>query len=116
MTEHTEVQTIMHEGKPAFVVLAIEDYESLVANRPEKRATLPHEVVRMNVLEGMSLLKAWRTWAGLGQAELAARASVTQGQVANFENGKSIPRADTLLRLSEALGVSADLLWENGDG
>jgi len=115
MTEPTEVQTILHEGKPAFVVLPIEDYRALTAGHPEKRTTLPQEVVRKNVLEGMSLLKAWRTWAGLGQAELATRARVTQGQIANFENGKSIPRADTLLRLSSALGVSADLLWENDE-
>jgi len=115
MTEPTEVQTILHEGKPAFVVLPIEDYRALTAGHPEMRTTLPQEVVRKNVLEGMSLLKAWRTWAGLGQAELAARARATQGQIANFENGKSIPRADTLLRLSSALGVSADLLWESDE-
>lgn len=112
-TGHTEVQTIMHKGEPAFVVLPIADYEALITNRQEKRATLPQDVVKMNLLENMSLLKAWRKWSGMGQAELAKKAQVTQGQVANFENGKTIPRADTLLRLSNALGVSADLLWED---
>lgn len=77
--------------------------------------TFPHQVVGMNVMEGMSLLKAWRLYFGLSQAALAKKAGVTQAQVANFENEKSIPRADTLLKLSNALGVSADLLWDMED-
>lgn len=48
----------------------------------------------------------------LAAMELAEKAGVTQSQVANFENGKTVPRADTLIRLSNALGVSADLLWD----
>jgi transcriptional regulator with XRE-family HTH domain len=61
----------------------------------------------------MSLLKAWRTYFGMSQAELAEKTRTTQAQITNYENGKSIPRADTLMRLSHALGVSADLLWED---
>ena len=112
MNVPTEVQIIRQEGRPAFAVLPIEDYEALLARKGEKRTTLPHEVVKMNVLKGYSLLKAWRIWAGLSQAELARRARVTQAQVARFEAGKTIPRADTLLRISDALGVWADLLLE----
>ncbi|WP_408034126.1 hypothetical protein [Thiorhodovibrio winogradskyi] len=33
-------------------------------------------------------------------------------QIARFETGQAIPRADTLLRLSNAMGVMADLLWD----
>ncbi len=54
-------------------------------------------------------------WLGWSQAELAERAGVTQAQIARFEAGKAIPRADTLLRLSNAMGVMADLLWEDED-
>jgi len=113
MTGHTEIQTILQDGKPAFVVLPIADYGALSGNKQGKYITLPQAVVKMNLLEDMSLLKAWRKWLGMGQVELANKAGVTQAQVANFENGKVIPRADTLLRLSNALGVSAELLWED---
>ncbi|WPL10420.1 MULTISPECIES: helix-turn-helix domain-containing protein [Thiorhodovibrio] len=41
---------------------------------------------------------------------LAERAGVTQAQIARFEAGKGILRADTLLRLSNAMGVKADVL------
>lgn len=113
MNVHTEIQTILQNGAPAFVVLPVADYEALLKRHGGKRITLPHEVVRMNVQEGYSLLKAWRVYFKLGQAELAKNAGVTQAQVANFENGKSIPRADTLLKLSDVLGVSADLLLDD---
>ncbi len=107
-----DVQVIRQNGEPAFVVLPVDEYEALVARQGGKRTTLPHDVVKMNVLEGYSLLKAWRKKAGLTQAQLAEKAGLTQAQVARFEKGKATPRADTLLRLAEALGVSADLLWE----
>jgi len=32
-----------------------------------KYTTLPHEVVKLNTLEGYSLLKAWRVYLGLSQ-------------------------------------------------
>lgn len=120
MNAPTEVQIIHHDGKPAFAVLPMAQYEALLTRQGEKRSTLPHEVVKLNVLQGYSLLKAWRRWLGWSQRELARRAGVTQAQVARFESGKGIPRADTLLRLSNAMDVMADLLWEgeadNDDG
>jgi DNA-binding XRE family transcriptional regulator len=112
MNVHTEIQTILQNGIPAFVVLPVADYEALLSRHGEKRSTFPHEVVKMNLQEGYSLLKAWRVYFKIGQTDLAKKAGVTQSQVANFENGKTIPRADTLLKLSDALGVSADLLWD----
>jgi len=112
MNEPTDVQIIHHGGKPAFAVVPIEEYEALVRQDAGRRTTLPHEVVKMNVQQGYSLLKAWRKWAGLSQAELAKQARMTQSQIANIESGKVIPRADGLLRLSRALGMSADLLLD----
>ncbi len=112
MNEPTEVQILLHDGKPAFAVLPIAQYEALCHREDGKRDTLPHEVVKMNVLDGYSLLKAWRKWRGLSQTQLAEKAGLTQAQIARIENGNTVPRADTLLKLSAALGVSADLLWE----
>lgn len=116
MNAPINVQIIHHGNVPAFAVLPYEAYQAMVEVKPEqKRTTFPHEVVGMNVIEGMSLLKAWRRYFGLSQTELAQKAGGTQAQVANFENEKSIPRADTLLKLSNALGVSADLLLDMDD-
>ncbi len=82
-------------------------------NDEGKRTTYPHAVVEMMFMQGMSYLKAWRTFLGLTQAELAKKVGATQAQINNYENGKSIPRADMLMRLSSTMGVSADLLWED---
>jgi len=115
MSAHTDPQIIHHNGQPAFVVIPYEQYQAhQEAARFDKRTTAPQEVVEMMV-EGASLLKAWRKYFGLSQRELAERAGLTQAQVANIENGRQIPRADTLLRLSDALGVVAELLWVYDD-
>ena len=96
-----------------FAVLTMADYERLRKSDDGKCHTLPHDnVVKMNLGQGYSLLKAWRTHFGLSQSELAHKAKCTQAQIANFKAEKQIPSADTLLRLSQALAVSADLLIE----
>ena len=114
MATPTNIQVLKQNGLPAFVVMDYKDYHDIRSiNSEGKRTTFPHEVVGLNLVQGMSLLKAWRTYFGMSQAELAEKTHTTQAQITNYENGKSIPRADTLMRLSSALGVSADLLWED---
>ena len=115
MNAPTNVQIIQQNGAALFAVLPIADYERMKKADDGKRHTLPHEVVKMNLEQGYSLLKAWRLYFGLSQAELAEKAKCTQSQIANFETDKQTPRADTLLRLSQALAVSADLLLEFDD-
>lgn len=114
MTTPTNIQILKQNGLPAFVVMDYKDYHELRSRSDDgKRTTYPHDVVELMFMQGMSHLKAWRTYFGLTQAELAAKTNTTQAQINNYENGKRIPRADTLMRLSSALGVSADLLWED---
>ncbi|UCG19264.1 MAG: helix-turn-helix transcriptional regulator [Thiotrichales bacterium] len=114
MTIPTNIQILKQNGVPAFVVMDYKDYHELrMKNDEGKRTTYPHAVVEMMFMQGMSHLKAWRTYLSLTQAELAKKVGATQAQINNYENGKSIPRADMLMRLSSAMGVSADLLWED---
>lgn len=44
------------------------------------------------------------------QADLAARADVSQGTLSRYLNGKASPKAEELLRISKALGVSMEWL------
>ena len=112
MNAHTNLQIIENNGVPTFAVLPLAEYEQLTRTSNGKRNTLPHEVVKMNIEQGLSLLKSWRIYLGLSQAELSDKVSSTQSQIANYENNKSIPRADTLLKISKVLGVNADLLMD----
>jgi transcriptional regulator with XRE-family HTH domain len=55
-------------------------------------------------------LKAARHARGWTQAELAERVGIAIEVCGRLERGATLPRADTLVRLAEALGVSTDLL------
>ena len=50
--------------------------------------------------------------AGLSQEELAFRADVHRTQVSLIEGGKRLPRLDTLVKISGALGIPPGELLE----
>lgn len=55
-------------------------------------------------------LQALRKAKGLSQEELAERVHVVRQTVSKWEKGLSVPDADVLIRLAEALGVSVSAL------
>jgi transcriptional regulator with XRE-family HTH domain len=55
-------------------------------------------------------LRAARQGRGWTQAELAERAGLVIEACGRLERGRVLPRADTLVRLTAALGVSSDAL------
>jgi transcriptional regulator with XRE-family HTH domain len=55
-------------------------------------------------------LRDWRLKRGLTQEELARKAEVPTVSVSHFETGHRFPNAESLRRLADALGVSADYL------
>lgn len=58
---------------------------------------------------GRNLFMARRR-AGFSQEELAARCSLHRTEIGLVENGRRVPRVDTLMKLAGALGVGADEL------
>lgn len=48
----------------------------------------------------------------LTQEELSKKVGVTKSAIANYENGVSTPKIETLYALMEALGVDANYLYE----
>lgn len=61
-------------------------------------------------MEVKEQIRAYRSSLGLSQEELAAAVYVTRQTVSNWENGKSYPDIQSLLRLSALYGVSLDQL------
>lgn len=55
-------------------------------------------------------IKKYRDTLGLSQEELAERVFVTRQSVSNWENGKTYPDLQSLLRLSNLFGLSLDEL------
>lgn len=110
-----EPQIIRHGGKPMFAILPYDEYTALVEQatttlhkRPDEAVTLPHEVVKRSTLGGLSLIRAWREYLGLSQAEVAKRMGITQPSYAKMEAKDTQNRQSTLKRIAEAMGLQ----WE----
>lgn len=55
-------------------------------------------------------IKAIRKRTGLSQKELGERLNVSQAMIAQYENGKRLPKIETLVRISQALNVDIEEL------
>jgi len=114
MNEHTDTQIITQNGKPAFVVIPWNEYQRLIRNQidpDESDIWFPNEVVKANV-RGDNLIKAWREYFKLTQAELAEKAGMKQSALARLESSSATPRKSTLVKLSDAMGISVEQLIE----
>lgn len=107
------VQIIEQGGKPAFAVIPWDEYQALVDGMgpDESDVWFPHEVVKANV-RGDSLVKAWREYLGLTQAELAAKAGIKQPALARIERPDSNPRKSSLIKLADAMELTVEQLIE----
>jgi transcriptional regulator with XRE-family HTH domain len=62
-------------------------------------------------------VKRLRRGSGLTQVQLAEKSGVSQGTIAQVENGEvAQPRPSTIVRLAEALGVSGMDLLDDVEG
>ena len=114
MNAPTEYQTIFHDGHPAFVLVPVEEFERIrpLLEHHAVRDNIPQEVVEANVLRDLPLVRAWREHLGLTQQQVAERAGMKQSALARLERGDGTPRAATLKRLAEAMGLSVAQLEE----
>ena len=60
-------------------------------------------------------IRAKRQQLGWNQDELARRAGISKGFLSDLENAKRGVRAENLLDIARALGVSIDFLMQGGD-
>ena len=71
--------------------------------------SFPHEVIKAN-FTGDSLLKAWREYLGLTQAQLASRLEISQPAMAKLERPAANLRKNTLKKLAQELGLVVEQL------
>lgn len=71
----------------------------------------PNEVVKASG-RGDSLVKAWREYLGMTQADLAAKAGIKQPALVRIEKIDANPRKSTLVRLAGAMGLTVEQLIE----
>ena len=108
MNAPIDFQVIEQDGKPVFAVVPWDRFQEMAEAWRAAQAReqgVPQEVVERHVLDGVSLVAAWREHLGMTQAELARRAGMQQSAVARIERGDSRPRRATLRRLATAMGL-----------
>lgn len=107
-------------GKPAFAVLPIDEYERLLEAADEVLAnrafdayktiqpeTFPDHVAE-RLLNGEHPVKVFREHRGLTQKQLADAAGLTQGYVSQIEAGVRVGTVDALRNIADALHVDLD--------
>ena len=112
------VHILKRNGRPAFAVLEIEEYERLraAAEDAEDRALIdasfdmplvPGEVAE-RIFDGDNPVRVWRAHRGLTQAQLAERSGVRQDHISKIESGKLTGSVKALRTLARALDVDLD--------
>lgn len=104
MNGHTEVQIINQGGRPAFAVVPYSDWLKLTGQ--ESEALVPHAVVDLVFVKGLSPLAAWRKYKNISQADIAGAMGITQAAVAQIEKADSKPQQKTIERYTAALGIT----------
>jgi DNA-binding XRE family transcriptional regulator len=115
-------QIITQGGKPAFVVIPIEEWRRIEATLEDRadvasvRAflkdpteTFPDAVVSA-ILGGASPLKALREHRGLTQAGLAKASATNAVYISQIERGERRAGRKLLVKLAKVLQVEAELL------
>lgn len=108
MNAPTNIQTIMQDGKPTFVVIPFDEYVRLFSKA--SRNPIPHEVVGLTIKKGYPLVRAWREYKGLTQTEVAERMGITQAALSQMEAGEKRLRKATLEKLATAMGIGVEQL------
>ena len=112
MSTPTNIQTIMQDGKPAFVVIPFDEYVRMFPKTPRvpEGDAIPHEVVGLTIKKGYTLARAWREYLGLTQKEVAGRMGITQAALSQMEAGEKRMRKTTLEKLAAAMGIGTEQL------
>jgi DNA-binding XRE family transcriptional regulator len=120
------VQILEHEGKPAFALMLIEEYERLVTALedahdaatiedfyrrlvPGEEETFPAEVAD-RLLAGEHPVRVLRSHRGMTLQQVADACGVTNAHISQIEKGKRSMSTELLKKMAEALRVDVELL------
>ncbi len=106
------IQTIMKDGEPAFIVIPFDEYVRLfpeASGIPEGKP-IPREVVGLTVRKRYPIVRAWREYKGLTQTEVAERMGISQAALSQMEAGEKRLRKATLVKLAMAMGIAVEQL------
>ena len=110
-------QIIEQDGKPAFVVLTIDEYNALVSDEAFMRQALdeddgmryPGSLVD-RIFDGENAVKAVREWRDMTQDTLAEKSDLSTTFISMLETGRRKLTDKTAAKLAVALNVGVDIL------
>lgn len=107
-------QTIEHNGVPAFVLVPVEEFRKIqpLLDNQAIHGGIPHEVVKANLVDGKTLVRAWREHLGMTQEEVAEKAGMSQPALVKIEKPGAKPRKKTLAKVAGAMGLSVEQVQE----
>ena len=112
MKEHIEHQIIRNNGKPLFAIVPYDEYTALMDLR-DRKTTLPHEVVGASVVEGKSMIRAWREYKTISQKEMAKLLGISQAAYSQMEKPGVRNHFATLRKIAHALDIQVDQLTDD---
>ena len=112
MNEPIKHQIIENNGQPLFVLVPYDEYMVSLNRETGEHAIIPLAVSKAANLEGKSLVRAWREYKGLSQADIAKLMGISRPAYSQLESKSANLRATTVHRLAEALGVTWEQLCE----
>lgn len=108
-------QIIKDGGHPLFVLVPYKEYLALIDEDAGEDISIPLAVSRAANMEDKSLVRAWREYKGLSQAEVAKRMGVSRPAYAQMEEKSANLRGTTVHRLAAALEVQWEQLRDDED-
>ncbi len=109
MSGHIDYQVIEKDGRPVFAVLPYDDFMLLLKKQGDE-IYFPDEVVRLNIIEGMSLPRAWREYKKLTQSQVASKLGISQSALAQMERVGTNLRMATLNKLAGVFNINVEQL------
>jgi DNA-binding XRE family transcriptional regulator len=106
-------QIIEDNGQPLFVLVPYAEYMASLNVEADETAVIPLAVSKAANIEDKSLVRAWREYKGLSQADMAERMGISRPAYAQLEAKGANLRATTVHRLAVALDVQWEQLCED---
>ena len=103
---------LKENGKPVFAVIPYNEYIDLLKYKEKKNALIPNEVVERMVMDGKTIIKAWREYKKYSQKEIADALGITQAAYSQMESKNSNLRKSTLEKIAKALDVDFDQIHD----
>lgn len=108
--DYERLRALAEDGEDVAAALAIE------ARIAAGEGTVPGEVVKMIIDDGLHPIAAWRRYRGLSQAALARLARLSQVWISRIERGGGYGSRETRRKLAEALEAPVWALEDEHDG